>query len=158
MKNKKINEAISQFKSIMCKSIFESLNNDKLIKIPDENSSQQELNFFETEINSLFNGSLYDTFVPEEYITIEGTRRDFDDYDEYSVNLQYIINEKEFWDYIYDKLYDYYDFGQNVNSFEIKEQLDSICNEIVEEAIENYEPSEDQLVHRGRDKGYDYWH
>lgn len=158
MKNKKINEAISQFKQIMCKSIFESLNNDKLIKIPEENASQQDLNFFENEINSLFNGSLYDTFVPEEYIDIQGDRCDFDDWDEYRVNLQDIINEKEFWEYIYDKLYDYYDFGQNVNSFEIKKQFDSICNEIVEEAIRNYEPSEEQLVHKGRDKGYGYWH
>ena len=75
----------------------------------------------------------------------------------YRVNLQSTIDEESFWEQIYDRLYEDYDANQTVKASELVFWFDKACSEIAEDALENYEPDEDELIHRGVYKSEEYW-
>lgn len=126
------------------------------ITTPDDSDSA-DMERFEKEIDALFGGSTYDTFVPDEYGEIEGARRDLDDWDVYRVNMQNTIAQENFWEQIYDRLYEDYDANQTVKASELVFWFKKVGSEIAEDAFENYEPGEDELIHRGVRKSEAYW-
>lgn len=127
------------------------------ITIPDSDNSA-DMERFKKEIDALFGGSVYDTFVPDEYEEIEGAQRDLDDWDVYRINLRSTIDEDGFWERIYDKLYEDYDANQTEKASELVFWFDKVGSEIAEDALENYEPGEDELIHHGVYKSEAYWH
>lgn len=173
-----LNEAIKEFykiQKISYNNIFESNNKNKIltdieidrkypeIQITDLNNTKYE-NIINI-INDINKKDLYDQFVPDEYTEIEGERRDLDDWDEYSVNLQNTISRQNFWDQLYDELCNYVEnLDKNNNGLNIKASklyklfLDK-AEEISTKAFEEYQPNEDTdtLIHKGIDKGRAYW-
>lgn len=127
------------------------------ITIPDDNNNT-DMKRFEKEIDALFGGNVYAAFVPDEYEEIEGAQRDLDDWDVYRINLQNTIDEKSFWEQIYDRLYEDYGANQTVKASELTFWFDNAGSEIAEDALKKYEPDEDELIHRGVYKSDAYWH
>lgn len=159
MYDEKTDNAIREFRQMMSRPIFESADaaaDLDTIVTPDDDDAE-DMERFQEEVDALFGGSAYDTFVPDKYEKVEGAQRDLDDWDIYQINLQDTIEEADFWERIFDRLYGSYGVRQAVKASELRSWFEKNGSEIAEEAFEKYDPEKGELVHGGRYKSEAYW-
>lgn len=112
---------------------------------------------FLDEIESLIDTDLYDEYVPDEEVEVTGAQRDLDDFDEYLVNMQEVIDEETFAERFIDKMAGEFDEGENVSISALKDTAESIAESIAQDALDSWDGDDDHLVHRGTYKSEQYW-
>jgi hypothetical protein len=149
----KVTMTIGQLKKL----VSEAMDND-VLTIPEnltENGDWQEK--FMAWADEQFNGSVYDSLVSDIEDEYDGAQRDLDDWDVYRYSEQDAIDVDEFWDNLFDKISDDFDAGEKVDASDMIEFIKKAGSEVVDDAMENFEPDDDYLIHRGHWKSEAYW-
>lgn len=122
------------------------------VRLPDDwdDWDDAEMDKLRDVIDGMFDGDTYDQFVPDKYEDVDGTQRDVDDWDVYSVNYQDTITEDEFWDRLFEELPAKFGPGVDVRASELYGAVWELGEKIAQDAWENYDPDESQMTYRGR--------
>ena len=128
------------------------------ITIPDYEAPTEQVDEI-IDLAAKFYGhpGLYDWAVPDEYEEVEGAQRDLDDWDVYRINRQETISEEDFYERVAEEMFDNWEPGETVQTKNFAAAISDIAEKISETALEEYEPDEDQLIHRGVYKSEAYW-
>lgn len=148
---KQITEAIAYWEKQL-KKMNEDANGDNSFILPKEPTTQKECSELYDLIDDAFGGAntgLYFEYVDGKTAEVQGTQRDVDDWDEYSIPYESLMSENEFYEQLLDMVYNQYQEGQTISYDEMMD----ICDAMFDQAAEEYSPSNDDdefKTHTGR--------
>lgn len=110
-------------------------------------------------LDSMFNGSCYEHFFPDETEEMEWTQTDVDDFDAYRVNYQDMMDEESFYERMLDSIHDNYEPGDIVDEDGFNAFVERLGEDMYHNAEENFNPEEAgcQLIWKGS-HGHSYYY
>ena len=141
---KQITEAIAYWKKQLAKGNYRKVNESaapSAVIVPKEDNQQQTA-AFEEQLNGLFGGKAYESLFDS-----DGERHDIDGWT-YVISPQDLVSSDDFWEFVYTKLDEDFEPGQEVAADEMKKLLEGWADEMYQTASENFEedPDSDYLV------------
>lgn len=100
--------------------------------------------------NKQFNGNVYDSLVSDRLQEVDGTRLDVDDWQTYKFSEQTAIDEENFLRSLLETIDGEFGPNEQVPVSKMVEFIKKEGRKIAETAFEEFEPSDDFLVYRGR--------
>lgn len=107
--------------------------------------------------DSLYGGSCYEHFVPDEYEEVEGAQTDVDDWDMYRINIQDTISEDDFYEQLADNICYEFDPGEVVKGSVMVNAIEDAANSIAQDAYDKYDPTNGYQTRKGS-HGHSYYY